>query len=113
SSCQGAACRSGHRPDDLHACRVRLLHGSRDGEMGQGGEVRGDQSGMITMKTLRRQLLCVPALAAALAAMPQIASPQIYPSRPVTIVVPFPAAGPADVLARILGEAMRTSLRQS
>ena len=68
---------------------------------------------MITMKTLRRQLLFVPALAAALAAMPQIASPQIYPSRPVTIVVPFPAAGPADVLARILGEAMRTSLRQS
>jgi tripartite-type tricarboxylate transporter receptor subunit TctC len=37
---------------------------------------------------------------------------QAYPSRPITIVVPFPAGGPADTLARILMERMRTSLGQ-
>jgi tripartite-type tricarboxylate transporter receptor subunit TctC len=38
---------------------------------------------------------------------------QTFPSRPVTIIVPFPAGGPNDTLARILGERMRTSLGQS
>jgi tripartite-type tricarboxylate transporter receptor subunit TctC len=38
---------------------------------------------------------------------------QAYPSRPVTIIVPFPAGGPNDTLARILAERMRTSLGQS
>ena len=38
---------------------------------------------------------------------------QVYPSRPITMIVPFPAGGPTDTLARILGERMRTSLGQS
>ena len=37
---------------------------------------------------------------------------QPYPSRPLTIVVPFPAGGPTDTLARILSEPMRKSLGQ-
>jgi tripartite-type tricarboxylate transporter receptor subunit TctC len=37
---------------------------------------------------------------------------QAYPSHPITIVVPFPAGGPSDTLARILGDRMRTSLGQ-
>jgi tripartite-type tricarboxylate transporter receptor subunit TctC len=37
---------------------------------------------------------------------------QPYPSRPVTIIVPFPAGGPTDTLARILSERMRISLGQ-
>jgi tripartite-type tricarboxylate transporter receptor subunit TctC len=37
---------------------------------------------------------------------------QAFPSRPVTMVVPFPAAGPADVLARVLTEPMRAFLGQ-
>lgn len=37
---------------------------------------------------------------------------QQYPSRPITLVVPFPAGGPTDTLARILGERMRVALGQ-
>src|SRR5689334_11728688 len=45
------------------------------------------------------------------AAVP-IASAQAYPSRPINIVVPFPAGGATDVAARILAERMRASLGQ-
>jgi tripartite-type tricarboxylate transporter receptor subunit TctC len=37
---------------------------------------------------------------------------QTYPSRPITVVVPFPAGGPTDAIVRILGERMRVSLGQ-
>jgi len=37
---------------------------------------------------------------------------QSYPSHPITIIVPFPAGGPTDTLARILSERMRVSLGQ-
>jgi tripartite-type tricarboxylate transporter receptor subunit TctC len=37
---------------------------------------------------------------------------QTYPSRPITIVVPFPAGGPVDVVGRLLAERMRESLGQ-
>ena len=40
------------------------------------------------------------------------ASAQNFPIRPVTIVVPFAAGGPADALARVMGERMRVSLGQ-
>jgi len=40
------------------------------------------------------------------------AAAQIYPSRPITIVVPFAAGGPTDVLARVLGEHIRAALGQ-
>ncbi len=56
--------------------------------------------------------LCLAGVLAAMAAGIGSAAAQVYPARPVTIVVPFPAAGPADVLARILGERMRLSLGQ-
>src|SRR5713226_4683854 len=38
---------------------------------------------------------------------------QAYPSRPITIIVPFPAGGPTDTLARILADHMTASLVQS
>jgi tripartite-type tricarboxylate transporter receptor subunit TctC len=38
------------------------------------------------------------------------ASAQTFPSRPITIIVPFAAGGPTDALARILGDRMRQSL---
>jgi tripartite-type tricarboxylate transporter receptor subunit TctC len=40
------------------------------------------------------------------------AAAQSYPSRPVTLLVPFPAGGATDVLARFLAERMRLSLGQ-
>jgi tripartite-type tricarboxylate transporter receptor subunit TctC len=40
------------------------------------------------------------------------AAAQSWPSRPVTLVVPYGADGPADTLARSLGESMRASLGQ-
>jgi tripartite-type tricarboxylate transporter receptor subunit TctC len=36
-----------------------------------------------------------------------------YPSHPITIVVPFSAGGPTDSMARIMAEAMRTTLGQN
>jgi tripartite-type tricarboxylate transporter receptor subunit TctC len=38
---------------------------------------------------------------------------QLYPARPITVVVPFAAGGPTDVIARILAQPMRASLGQS
>jgi tripartite-type tricarboxylate transporter receptor subunit TctC len=42
-----------------------------------------------------------------------IAAAQSYPARPVTMVVPFSAGGPTDVLARIISEPMRKALGQT
>ena len=64
------------------------------------------------MHLQRREFLHLAATAAALSALPRTASAQAYPSRPVTVIVPFPAAGSADVLARILSEPMRLALGQ-
>ena len=40
------------------------------------------------------------------------AQAQNYPSKPVTMIVPFPAGGGSDILARIVAEQMRVSLGQ-
>jgi tripartite-type tricarboxylate transporter receptor subunit TctC len=57
------------------------------------------------------KLLWAVACAAALQGVGP-ASAQTYPSKPITMVVPFAAGGPADTLARQLGERMKTSLGQ-
>jgi tripartite-type tricarboxylate transporter receptor subunit TctC len=48
--------------------------------------------------------------AAFVAAWPSLGAAQVYPSRPITVVVPLPAGGAFDVTARVLAEHMRTSL---
>jgi tripartite-type tricarboxylate transporter receptor subunit TctC len=55
------------------------------------------------------RFLAVGILAAATAP----ASAQDYPSRPITVVVPFSAGGPSDVVARIVTENMAKTLGQS
>jgi len=49
--------------------------------------------------------LCIPSAVPALA--------ETYPSRAITLIVPFPAGGPTDVLARILAARMKDALGQS
>jgi tripartite-type tricarboxylate transporter receptor subunit TctC len=41
------------------------------------------------------------------------ATSQTYPSRPITMVVPFAAGGPMDVVARVVAEGMQASLGQN
>lgn len=57
-------------------------------------------------------LLGIGALAVALGAVSN-GMAQPYPSRPITIVVPFSAGGPTDTLARLISEPMRKFLGQS
>lgn len=54
-----------------------------------------------------RALLAAPLLALAL---PQQASAQGYPSRPVRIVVPYPPGGATDIVARIVAQHLRDAL---
>ena len=53
------------------------------------------------------------ALAFAMWAAVAGAHAQTYPSRPVTVIVPFAAGGVTDIVARIVSERMKTALGQS
>jgi tripartite-type tricarboxylate transporter receptor subunit TctC len=59
----------------------------------------------------RRHLLTASAagLACASAARAQV---RTYPTRPITMIVPYPAGGPTDVLGRVVAERMSVSLGQ-
>jgi tripartite-type tricarboxylate transporter receptor subunit TctC len=61
----------------------------------------------------RRNFLQLAAGAAAMPAAARHARAQAYPSRPITIVVPFPPGGSTDVVARIMAEHMRPLLGQT
>jgi tripartite-type tricarboxylate transporter receptor subunit TctC len=61
----------------------------------------------------RRQFLHLAAGAAALPAVSRIARAQNYPTKPMTMVVPYAAGGPTDTIARILAEKMRGLLGQT
>jgi tripartite tricarboxylate transporter family receptor len=64
------------------------------------------------MKLPRRNFLYLAAGAAALPAVVRIASAQTYPTRAITMVVPFAPGGGASAIARILAERMRVTLGQ-
>jgi tripartite-type tricarboxylate transporter receptor subunit TctC len=55
----------------------------------------------------------VVAALTALLAIGGIARADNFPSRPITIVVPFSAGGPSDAMARILAERMKTTLGET
>ena len=52
----------------------------------------------------RRQILHLAAGAAALPAVSRGAWAQAYPSRPVRIIVGYPAGGGVDITARLIGQ---------
>jgi len=60
----------------------------------------------------RRQFLQLAAGAAALPAFPHVARAQAYPTRPVRIIVGFPAGGATDILARLTGQWLSDRLGQ-
>jgi tripartite-type tricarboxylate transporter receptor subunit TctC len=61
----------------------------------------------------RRTFLRLAANVAALPVLSRVATAQTYPTRPITIVVPFPPGGPTDVIGRMLAERMRATLGQT
>ena len=63
------------------------------------------------MLTIR--LLLASVLASAVAAHAGSAAAQGYPKRPITLIVPFPAGGPADAIGRVVAGGMHTRLGQS
>src|SRR5262245_55506730 len=65
------------------------------------------------MKLSRRKFLRLAVGATALPALPPTARSQAYPSRPITIIVPYPAGGLFDALARLLTEPIRAALSQA
>ena len=69
-----------------------------------------------TRALTRRHALALAAAAAATgllsAAGPAAAQPPAFPSKPITLIVPFPAGGTTDVLARALGERLAQALGQ-
>ena len=64
------------------------------------------------MQLRRRQFLRLAAAAAAFSAGLRNAVAQAFPSRPITMVVPVPAGGAMDTIARIVGQGMTSSLGQ-
>src|SRR5689334_12223095 len=60
----------------------------------------------------RRRLLMYLAAGPVVLATSQGGNAQAYPTRPITLIVPYGAGGPTDAIARILAERMRAPLGQ-
>src|SRR6516165_321356 len=64
------------------------------------------------MKLPRRSFLHLLAGAAALPVLSRVARAQAYPTRPVRIIVPFPAGLATDTIARLMGQSLSERLGQ-
>ncbi len=64
------------------------------------------------MKLPRRNFLHLAVGAVALPTLPRVARAQTYPARPVHIIVGYPAGGPADIFARLIGQWLSERLHQ-
>src|SRR5437773_11899994 len=61
---------------------------------------------------LHRARLAAVLLAWAACLLPQAVSAQSYPSRPIRIIVPFPAGGTTAIIARLVEHRLPETLRQ-
>jgi tripartite-type tricarboxylate transporter receptor subunit TctC len=64
------------------------------------------------VKLPRRKFLYLAACAAALPALPRVASALDYPTRPVRMIVGFAAGGALDIVARLMGQWLLERLGQ-
>src|SRR4029453_4111342 len=64
------------------------------------------------MHTLIRAASTLAFAVLELSGLTQLGHAQTYPAKSITVVVPFPAGGPSDVVARIVAEHMGRTLRQ-
>jgi tripartite-type tricarboxylate transporter receptor subunit TctC len=58
----------------------------------------------VAVKLTRRALFGCATGAVALSALPHLARAEAYPSRPVRLISAFPAGGPNDIVARLVGQ---------
>jgi tripartite-type tricarboxylate transporter receptor subunit TctC len=65
------------------------------------------------MRFQRREFLRLTAAAACLPSLSRSASAQAYPARTITLIVPFPAGGGVDTLARVVAERLTLALKQT
>jgi tripartite-type tricarboxylate transporter receptor subunit TctC len=59
-----------------------------------------------------KKLITVALAAASVAFSAGVAAAQGYPSRPITMIVPFAAGGPSDAIARLLAQSMSNTFKQ-
>src|SRR5262249_18285207 len=92
-------------PPKLYACAARprwRSAGGRSRPLSRGQSMRHRIARRTPMTLARREFLQRAAGAAALPALARAASAQNYPSRPVRLILGFPAGGSTDLVARIM-----------
>jgi tripartite-type tricarboxylate transporter receptor subunit TctC len=68
---------------------------------------------MTNISGVRRLALVAPLLCIGAGALPGLAQAQVFPARPIRLVVPFPPGGPTDIVARPMAQMLGDALKQT